>query len=102
MNFNNIKFEWKKTKKIIQDKWNKFTDDDLDKIDGKIENLEKQLMLKYNITKEEAKKEIDNFNKEVKDDVTIIGYEVKDKINDIEDDIEILKYEASDKLKNKN
>jgi len=57
------KFEenWDQLKGKIQGKWSKFTDDDLDKINGKYEKFLSQLQKRYGYTKEEAEREMKNW-----------------------------------------
>jgi len=43
-------------------KWGKLTDDDLDVIAGKKDELVGKIQERYGITREEAKKEVDSYN----------------------------------------
>lgn len=60
---NNDIFEgkWKQLKGNAQEKWGKLTNDEINEIEGKRDRLEGKLQEKYGHTKEEAKKEVDNF-----------------------------------------
>lgn len=61
MNSDIIKGKWKQLKGEIQKQWGKLTDDDLDYINGNQEKLEGKLQEKYGYSKEEARKEVDNW-----------------------------------------
>jgi uncharacterized protein YjbJ (UPF0337 family) len=49
---------WKKFKGHVKEKWGKLTDDDLDVIDGKKDQLVGQLQERYGYSKEQAEKEL--------------------------------------------
>jgi uncharacterized protein YjbJ (UPF0337 family) len=61
MNWDQIEGKWKQMKGSIQSKWGELTDDDLDKIDGDREQLEGRIQEKYGVTKEEAKKQVEEW-----------------------------------------
>lgn len=56
-----IKGKWKELKGEVKKKWSKLTDDDIAAINGKSEELSGRLQKKYGYSKEEAKREIDDF-----------------------------------------
>ena len=60
---NNDQFEgqWKQIKGKVQAKWGKLTDDEVDQADGNREVLEGKLQEKYGHTKEDAKREVNDF-----------------------------------------
>lgn len=58
---------WKDLEKKIAKKWDKLTHEDLAKIKGKKDELVKFLKEKYEWTKEEATKKIDEFMEKIKD-----------------------------------
>ena len=47
----------------VKEKWGKLTDDDLTTINGKREQLEGNLQERYGHTKDQAKKEVDDWSK---------------------------------------
>lgn len=62
MNWDQIEGKWKQAKGTIKQKWGKLTDDDLDVINGQKDKLVGKLQERYGINKEEAQKQIDNWN----------------------------------------
>lgn len=61
MNWDQIQGQWKQLKGNIQSKWGDLTDDEVDQIEGDREALEGKIQEKYGKTKEQAKKEVDDF-----------------------------------------
>ncbi len=53
-----IKGHWKQIRGKAKSWWGKLTDDDLDVIDGKYEQLVGRLQIRYGITKKKAAREI--------------------------------------------
>lgn len=64
MNMDVIKGDWKIMKGHVKEKWGKLTDDDLDQIDGKREQLVGKLQEKYGYTREKAQQEAAAFERE--------------------------------------
>jgi uncharacterized protein YjbJ (UPF0337 family) len=62
MNWDQIEGKWKQAKGVIKQKWGKLTDDDLDMIAGKKDQLVGKIQERYGISREEAKKEVDSYN----------------------------------------
>ncbi|MEX0740213.1 MAG: CsbD family protein [Pseudohongiella sp.] len=62
---NNDIFEgkWKQMKGSVKAKWGKFTDNDLDRIDGNREQLVGMVQERYGKDKEQAQKEVDEYLK---------------------------------------
>ncbi len=63
MNWDQIEGDWKQFKGKVKEKWGKLTDDDLDVIKGKKDQLSGTLQKKYGIAKEEAEKQLTEFEK---------------------------------------
>lgn len=63
MNWDQIKGNWTQVKGQAQQQWGKLTNDDLDVIEGKREELVGRLQERYGIAKEEAEKQVDDFSK---------------------------------------
>jgi uncharacterized protein YjbJ (UPF0337 family) len=62
MNSDQLEGKWKQLRGSVKEKWGKLTDDDLDVINGKQEQLQGKIQERYGITKEEAAKQIRDWN----------------------------------------
>jgi len=65
MNTDRIKGQWKQLKGKVKTKWGKLTDDDLDVIAGQKDQLVGRIQERYGIEKEEAQRQVDEWNKAV-------------------------------------
>jgi uncharacterized protein YjbJ (UPF0337 family) len=63
MNEEQLKGEWTQLKGRIRERWGKLTDDDLDVIAGKRDQLVGVLQKRYGAAKEELEKQVEEFNK---------------------------------------
>ncbi|MDR3447348.1 MULTISPECIES: CsbD family protein [Dyella] len=63
MNDDKIKGQWKQLSGKIKEKWGKLTDDDMKVAEGNTEYLSGKLQERYGIAKEEAQKQIHEFDK---------------------------------------
>ncbi|MEQ8815370.1 MAG: CsbD family protein [Thalassobaculum sp.] len=61
MNRDQIQGNWKQLKGKVQQQWGKLTDDDLDRIEGTQEELEGRIQERYGKSREEARKEVDDW-----------------------------------------
>jgi uncharacterized protein YjbJ (UPF0337 family) len=61
MNWDQLKGQWKQTEGKIRSKWGKFTDNDLQVIAGKRDQLIGKLQERYGIAKDRAEKEADAY-----------------------------------------
>lgn len=61
MSWNRIEGNWKQLKGIARQKWGKLTDDHLDVINGRREQLAGKLQELYGISQEEADEQINEF-----------------------------------------
>jgi uncharacterized protein YjbJ (UPF0337 family) len=61
MNWDTIKGQWTELKGKVREKWGKLTDNDLETIAGKKDQLIGMLQQRYGYDKEAAEKEVDNF-----------------------------------------
>jgi uncharacterized protein YjbJ (UPF0337 family) len=59
--WNEVEKNWPNFKTKIHTKWNKLTDNDLEKIHGNRNQLVTTLETRYHVSEMEAKKEIDTF-----------------------------------------
>jgi uncharacterized protein YjbJ (UPF0337 family) len=62
MNDDKIKGNWKQLAGKVKAKWGKLTDDDLKIAEGNSEYLEGKIQERYGIAREEAKKQVREFN----------------------------------------
>ena len=63
MNWDQIEGTWKQYKGKVKEKWGKLTDDDIDVIDGKRQQLVGKIQLHYGLAKDAAEKQADEFVK---------------------------------------
>jgi uncharacterized protein YjbJ (UPF0337 family) len=61
VNWDQIKGNWKQFKGKARQKWGKLTDDELDMMEGKREELIGKVQEKYGITREQAEKDVNEF-----------------------------------------
>ena len=65
MNWDQFQGKWKQYKGNVKEQWGKLTDDDIDIINGKRQQLVGRLQERYGIAKEEAEKRADEFVRNV-------------------------------------
>jgi uncharacterized protein YjbJ (UPF0337 family) len=65
MNWDQIEGNWKQVKGHFREKWGKLTDDDLDVIAGKREQLVGKLQNLYGLKKEEAEEQLETFQRKL-------------------------------------
>lgn len=61
MNQDRISGNWKQVKGKVKEQWGKLTDDDLDVIDGKREQLLGRIQERHGIAKDEARRQVESF-----------------------------------------
>jgi uncharacterized protein YjbJ (UPF0337 family) len=61
MNWDQLEGKWKQAKGQLREKWGKLTDDDLESIAGRREQLIGRLQERYGIAREEAEKRANEF-----------------------------------------
>ena len=64
MNWDQIKGSWKQVSGKFKEKWGNLTDDDLNVIGGKRDQLEGKIQERYGIQKDAARKQIDEWAKQ--------------------------------------
>ncbi|OFE11205.1 hypothetical protein PHACT_15305 [Pseudohongiella acticola] len=64
MNGDILEGKWKQMKGSMQARWGKFTDNDLDRIDGNRERLVGMVQERYGKDKEQAQKDVDEYLKD--------------------------------------
>lgn len=67
MNWDNIEGKWKQLKGSAKAKWGQLTDDDLDYVAGKQEQLAGRIQERYGIARDEAQKQVDAWAKSLKE-----------------------------------
>jgi uncharacterized protein YjbJ (UPF0337 family) len=67
MNWDIVEGNWKQFKGKIKAKWGKLSDDNLDVISGKRDQLAGKIQETYGVSKDEAEKQIEDFEKENQD-----------------------------------
>jgi len=58
MNRNQLEGTWKEIRGRVREQWGRLTDDDLDVIDGKFDQLVGTVQNRYGIAKEEAERSV--------------------------------------------
>lgn len=66
MDWNRIEGNWKQLKGRIKEKWGNLTDDDLDRIAGRRDQFEGLIQERYGLTKDQARKKIEEWFNEQK------------------------------------
>ncbi|KIZ44947.1 MULTISPECIES: CsbD family protein [Rhodopseudomonas] len=61
MDWNRIEGNWKEFKGAAKEQWGKLTDDDLDQIEGRREQLEGKLQQRYGYAKDQVKSDVDSW-----------------------------------------
>ena len=61
MNWDQVEGKWKEYKGNVKEKWGKLTDDDIDAIDGRRQQLVGKIQQHYGLAKEAAEKQADEF-----------------------------------------
>jgi uncharacterized protein YjbJ (UPF0337 family) len=61
MDWNRVEGNWKQMKGKIKEKWGNLTDDDLDKIAGRRDQLEGIIQERYGVAKDQVRQDIDRW-----------------------------------------
>jgi uncharacterized protein YjbJ (UPF0337 family) len=61
MDWNRIEGSWKQFKGRAKEKWGRLTDDDIDVINGRQEELEGKIQERYGLAKDQAKKDVNDW-----------------------------------------
>lgn len=70
MNWDRIEGNWKQFSGKVRQQWGKLTDDDLDVIGGRREELSGRIQKAYGVSKDEADRQISQFADTIGDDRT--------------------------------
>src|SRR3981081_2722002 len=66
MDWNRVEGNWKQFKGAAKEKWGKLTDDDLNVIEGRREQLEGKLQQRYGFAKDQIHKDVDDWFRTLK------------------------------------
>ena len=61
MNTDQLQGKWKQMKGSIKERWGRLTDDDVDIVNGRSDQLVGKIQEKYGIAKEEAQRQVDEW-----------------------------------------
>lgn len=75
MNRHQVSGQWKQLRGKVKEKWRDLTDDDLDKIEGKRDQLIGKIQQKYGIAKPEAEMQVDKWANELIEGYGVDGQE---------------------------
>lgn len=64
MDWNQVQGQWKQIKGKAKVKWGKLTDDEIDVIEGRRDQLIGKIQQRYGIKKEEAERQVDDWLRE--------------------------------------
>jgi uncharacterized protein YjbJ (UPF0337 family) len=64
MNWDTVKGDWKQFKGKVREQWGKLTDDDLNRIEGRRDQLAGAIEKRYGIEKDEAERQVTAFEQE--------------------------------------
>ena len=68
MNWDQIEGKWKQFTGSARERWGKLTDDDWQMIAGKKDQLVGRIQERYGIAKDQAQREVDDWNKSLRDE----------------------------------
>lgn len=63
MDWNRLEGNWKQAKGQVKAKWAKLTDDDLNEVEGRREQLEGKIQERYGIARDQVRKQVDDWLK---------------------------------------
>jgi uncharacterized protein YjbJ (UPF0337 family) len=63
MNTDRIKGQWKQVKGRIKEQWGRLTEDDLDVIDGKRQQLLGRIQQRHGVARDEAQRQVGDFER---------------------------------------
>jgi uncharacterized protein YjbJ (UPF0337 family) len=61
MDWNRVEGNWKQFKGKVKEKWGNLTDDDLDKVAGRRDQLEGIIQERYGVAKDQVRQDIDRW-----------------------------------------
>jgi uncharacterized protein YjbJ (UPF0337 family) len=63
MNWDRVEGNWKQFRGRVQQQWGKLTNDDLDVVEGKRDELVGRIQERYGIAKDEAERQVDDWTR---------------------------------------
>lgn len=66
MNKHILEGEWNQIKGSVKEKWGKLTDDEVERIDGKVDQLIGELQAKYGYSRDKAEEEVNAWAADLK------------------------------------
>jgi len=67
MNWDTVKGQWKQIRGRVREQWGDLTDDDLDRIEGKRDQLVGAVQKRYGVARDEADKQVRRFETSLSD-----------------------------------
>ena len=61
MNWDTVKGQWKQFRGKVKEQWGQLTDDDLDRIEGKRDQLLGAVQKRYGVARDEAERQVRDF-----------------------------------------
>jgi uncharacterized protein YjbJ (UPF0337 family) len=77
MNWDQVEGKWKQASGKVKEKWGKLTDDDLQTISGKRDQLIGRIQERYGVAKEEAERQVDEFSRAYGEDASATHAKVR-------------------------
>jgi uncharacterized protein YjbJ (UPF0337 family) len=71
MNWDRVEGKWKQASGKVKEKWGKLTDDDLQTVAGKRDQLVGRIQERYGIARDVAEKQVEEFSKAYDTDVNV-------------------------------
>ena len=68
MNEDTLKGQWTQLKGKVREQWGKLTNDDVDQVRGEAEQLAGRIQERYGIGKDEAERQVSDWERTAKDD----------------------------------
>ena len=62
MNEDTLKGQWTRLKGVAREQWGKLTNDDIDQIQGRTEQLVGKIQERYGIARDEAERQVNGWN----------------------------------------
>ncbi len=63
MNSDQLQGNWKQLKGSVKEQWGKLTDDDIARVEGNYDQLVGKIQERYGVAREEAEKQVKQWNK---------------------------------------